>query len=90
MGAGTACEDFDCAVGACCLPTGDCDVRPIDSCDADGGIWRGAGTSCGDFNGNGLPDTCEEVGSCRSDANYDGVVDVLDFLTMLQDWGPCE
>jgi len=90
MGAGTACEDFDCALGACCLPAGNCEVRPVVPCEADGGIWRGQGTVCGDFNQNGADDACESIGSCRSDTNEDDVVDIIDFLTLLEDWGPCK
>ena len=28
--------------------------------------------------------------TCRSDNNEDGVVDIIDLITLLQDWGPCE
>jgi hypothetical protein len=36
-----------------------------------------------DANGDGTPDDCE----CAGDGNDDGVVDVVDFLNLLADWG---
>ena len=88
-GDGSSC--VSCEFGACCLPSGECEVRAVLDCDGDGGIWRGEGTVCGDFNGNGIPDTCESIPvTCRSDSNDDGIVDIVDFLTLLADWGPCE
>ena len=75
--------------GACCLPVGDCETMAEPTCATNGGIWRGEGTVCGDFNNNGIPDTCEEIGTCRSDINEDGQVSTIDLLTLLLDWGPC-
>ena len=88
---GGDCATCDSVIfGACCLPSGECQVWQEPGCLNLGGIWRGEGVTCGDFNGNGIPDTCEAIGSCRSDGNDDGVVDIIDFLTLLQAWGPCK
>lgn len=39
-----------------------------------------------DLDGNGLPDSCEFV---IGDTNDDGIVNVLDLLQVLTNWGPC-
>jgi probable HAF family extracellular repeat protein len=46
-------------LGACCLPNGDCEVLPEDTCLAREGEWQGAGTTCG-------ADTCAPppTGAC--------------------------
>ncbi len=48
--------------GACCFPDGTCsDITEID-CNAQGGVFVGAGTQClGDNDGNGVDDACEEA-----------------------------
>ena len=76
MGAGTTCE-VDCSLGACCLADDFCTVVPLAFCN---GVWN-AGQECG------APDSC--VFKCRSDLSGDGVVDIVDFLTLLADWGVC-
>jgi hypothetical protein len=60
-------------------------LRQIDCTEA-GGQWKGTTSICGDFDQDGMDDACE---SCRSDSNGDGVVNVLDFLNLLSDWGDC-
>lgn len=87
QGDGTRCDTVTCPFGACCLPTGNCGFLIEEDCADRHGTWRGIGTVCADFNGNGIADECE---SCRFDANGDSTVDILDLLTLLQDWGPCE
>ncbi len=92
-GDGVTCSEvISCLTGACCRPNGTCEIASEHHCVVDlGGIFRGEGTTCGDFNGNGIPDTCEVLSpTCRSDINEDGEVGIVDFLTLLQDWGPCE
>ena len=77
-----------CLVGACCGDAS-CIVMTLGECEASGNIFRGEGVSCADFNGNGIPDTCEPINNCRSDSNDDGIVGIIDLLTLLADWGPC-
>jgi len=85
-------DEPTCVAGACCRPEGICEVVTKGHCEENfGGIYRGDGTDCADFNNNGIADTCESIpATCRSDSNEDGIVDIIDFLTLLQDWGPCE
>lgn len=86
------CADVLCGdgpFGACCRPDGTCQILPQSACSVIQGDWRGANTNCADFDGNGIPDTCECSVSCRSDSNEDGTVDIIDFLTLLADWGSC-
>lgn len=87
QGTCATCQTF--VFGACCLPTGVCEVRTEDNCDSGGGIWRGSGTTCGDFNGNGIADRCETISVCEWDLNGDGSVNVPDLLELLANWGPC-
>jgi hypothetical protein len=57
----------------------DCNANGVpDSCD----IFEGTSP---DVNGNGIPDECENL----ADLNGDGVVNVLDLLSLLALWGPC-
>ncbi|MHC4140396.1 MAG: hypothetical protein ACYSUF_00470 [Planctomycetota bacterium] len=61
----------------------DCNGNGVpDECD----IAAGTSTDC---NGNGMLDECEETDPCRSDIDGDCDVDVVDFLLLLADWGPC-
>ena len=75
--------------GACCLPNGTCVTQIESGCESSGGVWRGVGTLCGDFNQNGADDVCETLGACQSDLNNDGEVGIEDFLKLLADWGLC-
>ena len=53
------------ALGACCMPSGECVAVSADECDAAGGAWSGAGTECaGDLNGDGFDDMCPVPGAC--------------------------
>ena len=57
----------------------DCNGNGIpDECDIVGGMSS-------DKNENGVPDECE----CPGDIDGDGEVGILDFLTLLGNWGPC-
>lgn len=57
----------------------DCNMNLIpDLCDVNSGTSE-------DINGNGLPDECEQIG----DLNDDGVVNVLDLLELIANWGAC-
>lgn len=86
-----SCPAYDCTRGACCRPEGFCEETPEAHClDTLGGIWIGAGSTCADFNQNGRADVCEDLGQCRSDIVSDGAVNILDLITLLQDWGPCD
>ncbi len=77
MGAGTTCE-VDCPLGACCFADEVCIDVPLVFCN---GLWN-AGQECG------APDAC--VFKCRSDLSGDGIVDIVDFLMLLADWGVCQ
>ncbi len=79
MGADTTCQE-DCSLGACCLADQgqSCIVVPLAFCN---GLWN-AGQECGEA------DAC--ASTCRSDLSGDGTVDIIDFLILLQDWGPCK
>ena len=64
--------------GACC--TGDsCDVTIASDCQGD---WLGADTNC-----SGAP--CS-VAACNGDTDQDGIVDIVDLLNVISDWGECE
>ncbi|MHC4767978.1 MAG: hypothetical protein ACYTEI_04620 [Planctomycetota bacterium] len=82
----TQCFEAGCEIGACCLADSTCQELRESDCDDAGGQWKGADSICGDFDQDGIDDACE---SCRSDTNGDGVVNVLDFLILLADWGDC-
>jgi hypothetical protein len=82
----TQCVDAGCEIGACCMGDSSCQELRESDCTEAGGQWKGADSICGDFDQDGTDDACE---SCRSDTNGDGNVDVLDFLNLLADWGPC-
>ncbi len=47
LGAGSACNGSLCPVGACCLPVGTCITSvTANACSAQGGTFRGVGTTC--------------------------------------------
>jgi len=72
------CVDENCEPGDA---SPDCNGNGIiDSCD----ITNGTST---DANDNGIPDDCDVA--CKSDFDNDGEVGILDFLTLLADWGTC-
>jgi hypothetical protein len=66
--------------GACCLPGGGCNIVTDPECEAVGGIFLGPGSDCAN---------CQPAGD-PCDLNFDGVVDVVDFLLLLKAWGPCD
>ena len=77
--------------GACCVPAnGTCLVAPEPACLGSPyfGIWKGPDTDCFDNDFNGLPDICENT--CPADLDGSGEVGIIDFLILLQLWGPCE
>ncbi len=51
---------------------------------ASGAIWRGAGTTCADSNGNGTADACEFH---PGDLNGDQLVNGPDLAIFLSAWG---
>jgi hypothetical protein len=53
--------------GACCLPGSICQLVTVEQCQAEGGTFKGVGTTCD-------PNPC----ICRGDVNCDGVVDFGD------------
>jgi uncharacterized membrane protein YeaQ/YmgE (transglycosylase-associated protein family) len=74
-------QSFTCTppgtTGACCLPNGTCDDETAADCAEDGGVFH--------------PETtCDDVscGSCPGDIDSDGQVGVVDFLALLEAWGP--
>ncbi|MHC4219066.1 MAG: dockerin type I repeat-containing protein [Planctomycetota bacterium] len=81
VGDNTPCTDCDTVEfdGACCIPGAGCTVVTEAECTAVGGTFLGPGSDCA--NCPPLPDPC--------DLNGDGVVDVVDFLLLMADWGPC-
>lgn len=46
--------------------------------------WNGVGSTCDDFDGDGLPDECPSAG--LGDINQDGRVDGADLAILLADW----
>jgi len=42
-----------------------------------------------DANGNGIPDTCENIEPIPGDIDGDGDIDFADLLVILANWGPC-
>ena len=82
---GVNCEPL----GACCNPAlSSCTLIPEPNCDSLGGIWKGVGTDCLDNDFNGNADDCENT--CPADLDTDGEVGIIDFLILLQLWGPCK
>ena len=81
LGDGSSCPDLGCPVtiGACCL-SGVCmpDLKG-DDCTMQGGTYQGDGTTC-----SNSPPTC-----CPWDCGSppDGDVGIVDFLTLLAQWG---
>jgi hypothetical protein len=64
--------------GACCHD-GTCRPLTATACQATGGVFQGAGSACG-------AETCPP---CDGDVNLDGAVNVVDLVSVIQDWGPC-
>lgn len=49
--------------GACCLPSGSCEIKIEKDCGAAGGDYLGNKSQCqGDGDGNGIDDACEDAG----------------------------
>jgi len=68
--------------GACCIgDSGSCVSISESNCNAGGGNWLGANTSCNDGG-------CE-VNNCPEDINGDGNVSTTDLLAIIAAWGPC-
>lgn len=80
------CEIF----GACCIPAlGNCIIVNQPDCEnVQLGEWKGPDTNCDDADFNGSPDICENT--CPSDLDGDGETGIIDFLILLEKWGPCE
>jgi hypothetical protein len=75
--AGEPCDDF--VRGACCLGTM-CVLTTASDCFDASGSYAGDGVSCTE----GL---CGEP--CPGDIDGNGIVDVIDILTVLNSWGGC-
>lgn len=87
QGNGTSCAATNCPLpqGASCFPNGFCLVMSQADAIASGASWKGAGTTCGDSNGNGTADACEN--QHPGDINGDGSVNGQDLATLLAAWG---
>ncbi len=76
LGDGSVCEGVDCTQGACCFDTSCSDYPDQETCEGDGGIWKGAGNLCEDGNPCNAPTgaCCYEDGSCAivNEANCTG------------------
>src|SRR5262249_28205341 len=63
-------------------PITDCNNNLVpDNCDI------GLGTSM-DANANGIPDECENLGTCQGDITQNGEVDFDDIVQVITHWGP--
>jgi hypothetical protein len=83
-GPGTNCMDADgnavadvCAgIGACCYGGAApvlCAMTTQSDCQITyGGLWHGTGTSCFDYDGDGVPDICQGPVWCYGDSNCSG------------------
>jgi hypothetical protein len=87
QGNGTQCSAGLCPepTGASCFPTGFCLILTEEQALEAGATWYGPGTTCGDLNGNGTPDICEQ--GRPEDLNDDGVVNAQDLAILLGAWG---
>lgn len=85
-----------------CGPANDCNNNGIDDdfeiqqnplldCDNNGVLdsCQIAANPSLDFNTNGILDSCEEEPTCTGDISGDGVVNGVDLLILLNDFGPC-
>lgn len=83
-GPGTRWADCLCDQGSACRPGG-CE-RMLDVEALFFGVpWNGAGASCADGDGDGLPDECPAGGA--ADINRDGFVNGMDLGILLSSWG---
>ncbi len=85
-----------------CGPANDCNNNGLDDdfeiqqnplldCDGDGVLdeCQIAADPSLDANNNGILDSCEEEPTCTGDISGDGVVNGVDLLILLNDFGPC-
>ena len=88
QGDGTDCATTDCPepVGAACFDNGFCLILTEADAIAAGANWKGTGTTCEDFDGNGVADACE-VSDLPGDLNGDGLVNGVDLGLFLVGWG---
>ncbi len=88
QGNGTTCATVNCPLpqGASCFPNGFCLILSEAEAIAAGAVWKGAGTTCADGNGNGTADQCEAQNP-PGDINGDGLVNGLDMTQVLANWG---
>ncbi len=77
---GADCDDAIAVLGACCLPGGGCVATTQSSCLAAAGVYQGEQTAC---------DAASCPAACPLDFNGDGLVGVVDFLALLNQWGTC-
>ncbi len=75
--------------GTCCLPVAGCvEGYPTSgACEQIGGTWYGPFLTCHDL--TDCPE-CRRSDPCPADINRDGEVGILDFLLVLDSWGPCQ
>lgn len=73
--------------GASCQQGG-CRLEPDFEVLQHGLPWQGAGTTCGDADGDGYSDQCPPGG--REDLNRDGFVDAVDLTMLLAAWGTAD
>ena len=67
--------------GACCFVDQSCQLLFAHECLGQGGTWLGnaKGFSCANY-------SCD----CPLDFDHDGEVGIIDFLAVLENWGPCQ
>jgi len=85
IGTGNTCRLVEAAFlscGACCLTSGECEVRIEEECPPELGQYHGEGTTCGDGEGDGVADLCDncpqDFNSDQADADADGLGDACD------------
>ncbi len=81
---GTDCT-FECGPGACCVSDNCIFVSGEEDCINLGGIYQGYDPSA-----DCAAIQCEAAPPCPADLDTDGEVGIIDFLILLQLWGPCE
>lgn len=99
QGHGTTCDPNPCPqpTGACCFGEICIEDQTEEECTGAGGQWAGPWTDCTDYNGNGIPDACEEscpnpgdsVNYCGADIDGSGdcIVNLADLAQLLANYG---
>ncbi len=91
-GYNTNVGEFDlnilCLTGACCNTNGTCTVVSQTECEADGGVYAGDLTACGDpgdCDANGVVDYCDLLVDPSLDCNDNNVIDSCDIAGATSD-----